>query len=475
MFDALTEKFNNVFRSITNRGRITEANIADALNDVRKALLEADVNYHVAKQFCKDVRTAAMGAEVIKSLHPGQVFVKIVNDELTKLMGPADPKIYFVSPGPTVILLAGLQGSGKTTTAGKLGRYIVSKGKKTLLVADDLQRPAAVDQLVTLGQQLGIDVYSEPGAKNAVKVANNALKHAKQTGYEVVILDTAGRLHVDQEMMAEVAEVAKVTSPHQIYLVCDAMTGQDAVNSAKEFNEKLELDGVILTKLDGDARGGAALSVKAVTGKPIKFIGVGEKLDKLEEFHPDRMASRILGMGDVVTLVERAQEQFNAEEAAKMQAKMAKGTFGFDDFLKQMQSVRKMGGMADMLKMLPGMGSKMAGLDIDDKEMVKIEAIIHSMTLEERKNPDIISPSRRRRIAAGCGRDQHDVSALIKTFERSRDMLKALSGGALGGLKTLMSAGGMDAIGSMMSQGKKIKQRSRRKQKVVRKGKITWR
>jgi len=476
MFDALTEKFNNVFRAITNRGRITEANIADAMNDVRKALLEADVNYHVAKQFCKDVRNAAIGAEVIKSLHPGQVFVKIVNDELTKLMGPADPKIYFVSPGPTVILLAGLQGSGKTTTAGKLAKYIVSKGnKKTLLVADDLQRPAAVDQLVTLGQQLGIEVYNEPGAKDAVKVAKNAVSHAKTSGYDVVILDTAGRLHIDQEMMDEVANVAKATSPHQIYLVCDAMTGQDAVNSAKEFNERLELDGVILTKLDGDARGGAALSVKAGTGKPIKFIGVGEKLEKLEEFHPDRMASRILGMGDVVTLVERAQEQFNAEEAAKMQQKMAKGTFGFDDFLKQMQTVRKMGGLADMLKMLPGMGSKLAGMDIDDGEMSKIEAIIHSMTLEERKNPDIINPSRRRRIAAGCGRDQHDVSALIKTFERSRDMLKALSGGALGGFKALMSGGGMDAIGNMMSHGRKIKQRSKRKQKIVRKGKITWR
>jgi len=475
MFDALTEKFNNVFRSLTNRGRITEANIADAMNDVRKALLEADVNYHVAKQFCKDVRQAAIGAEVIKSLHPGQVFIKIVNDELTKLMGPVDTQIYYVSPGPTVILLAGLQGSGKTTTAGKLAKYIASKGKKPLLVADDLQRPAAIDQLITLGQQLGIDVYSEQGSKDAVKVAKNALTYSKSKGYDVVILDTAGRLHIDQEMMNEVADVAKATNPHQIYLVCDAMTGQDAVNSAKEFNERLELDGIILTKLDGDARGGAALSIKAVTGKPIKFIGVGEKLDKLEEFHPDRMASRILGMGDIVTLVERAQEQFNAEEAAKMQAKMAKGTFGFDDFLKQMQTVRKMGGLADMLKMIPGMGSKLAGLDIDDSEMSKIEGIIHSMTLEERKNPDIINASRRRRIAAGCGRDQHDVSALIKTFERSRDMMKALSGGALGGLKTLMSAGGMEAIGSMMQQGRKIKQRSRRKVKIVRKGKITWR
>jgi len=475
MFDALTEKFNNVFRALTNRGRITEANISDAMNEVRKALLEADVNYHVVKQFCKDVRTAAIGAEVIKSLHPGQVMVKIVNDELTKLMGPEDSKIYFVSPGPTVVLLAGLQGSGKTTTAGKLGKYIVSKGKKTLLVADDLQRPAAVEQLVVLGQQLNIDVYSEPGSKDAVKVAKKAVSHAKDNGYDVVILDTAGRLHVDEEMMAEVANVAKATSPHQIFLVCDAMTGQDAVNSAKEFNERLELDGVILTKLDGDARGGAALSVKAVTGKPIKFIGVGEKLDKLEEFHPDRMASRILGMGDVVSLVEKAQEQFDAAEAAKMQQKMAKGTFGFDDFLKQMQTVRKMGGLADMLKMLPGMGSKMAGMDIDDQQMVKIESIIHSMTLEERKNPDIINPSRRRRIAAGSGTDQYDVSGLIKTFERSRGMLKALSGGAMGGFKTLLTGGGMDAIGSMMSQGRKIKQRSRRKQKIVRKGKIRYR
>jgi signal recognition particle subunit SRP54 len=475
MFDALTEKFNNVFRTLTNRGRITEANISDAMNDVRKALLEADVNYHVVKQFCKDVRQAAIGAEVIKSLHPGQVMVKIVNDELTKLMGPEDSKIYFVSPGPTVVLLAGLQGSGKTTTAGKLGKYIVSKGKKTLLVAADLQRPAAIEQLVTLGQQLSIDVYSEPGSKDPVKVAKKAVNHAKSNGYDVVILDTAGRLHVDEEMMTEVANVAKATSPHQIFLVCDAMTGQDAVNSAKEFNERLELDGVILTKLDGDARGGAALSVKAVTGKPIKFIGVGEKLDKLEEFHPDRMASRILGMGDVVSLVEKAQEQFDAAEAAKMQQKMAKGTFGFDDFLKQMQTVRKMGGLADMLKMLPGMGGKMAGMDIDDQQMVKIEAIIHSMTLEERKNPDIINPSRRRRIAAGSGTDQYDVSGLIKTFERSRGMLKALSGGAMGGFKTLLTGGGMDAIGSMMSQGRKIKQRSRRKQKIVRKGKIRYR
>jgi len=338
VFESLTEKLNSVFKSLSGRGRITESNISDAMRDVRKALLEADVNYNIVKQFCKDVRDAALGAEVIKSLHPGQVLIKIVNDELTKLMGPVDTRIYFVSPGPTIILLAGLQGCGKTTTAAKLGNYLVSKGKRPLMVADDLQRPAAIEQLKVLGEQTDIPVYSEDNSKDAVKVARHAVKHAKEQGNDVVIIDTAGRLHIDEEMMTEVANVAKAVSPHQIYLVCDAMTGQDAVNSAKEFNERLELDGVILTKLDGDARGGAALSVKAVTGKPIKFIGVGEKLDKLEEFHPDRMASRILGMGDVVTLVEKAQEQFDAEEAAKFQKKMAKGSFGFDDFLKQMQA-----------------------------------------------------------------------------------------------------------------------------------------
>ncbi|MHC4553414.1 MAG: signal recognition particle protein, partial [Planctomycetota bacterium] len=347
MFDALTDKFNSVFKSLSGRGRITESNVADAMREVRKALLEADVNYNVAKQFCKDVKEAALGAEVVKSLHPGQVMVKIVSDQLTQLMGPVDSTIYYVAPGPTVVMMAGLQGSGKTTTAGKLAKYIREKNaKKPLLVAVDLQRPAAIEQLCTLGEQLDIAVYKEDGVKDAVKVARNGVKHAKKNGHDVVILDTAGRLHVDTEMMDEIANVAKAVTPHQIYLVCDAMTGQDAVNSAKEFNERLELDGVILTKLDGDARGGAALSVKAVTGKPIKFIGVGEKLDNIEEFHPDRMASRILGMGDVVTLVEKAQEQFDEEQAQKMQTKMAKGTFGFDDFLKQMQSLKKMGGMS---------------------------------------------------------------------------------------------------------------------------------
>ena len=464
MFDALTEKLNGVFRSLSGRGRITESNVNDAMRDVRKALLEADVNYHVVKQFCKDVQQAAMGAEVIKSLHPGQVMVKLVHDELTKLMGPVDTRIYYVSPGPTVVMLAGLQGSGKTTTAGKLGKYIREKNsKRPLLVANDLQRPAAIEQLCTLGEQLGIEVYKEDGVKDAVKVATNGVKYAKQHGYDVVILDTAGRLHVDEEMMTEIAAVSKATSPHQIYLVCDAMTGQDAVNSAKEFNDRLELDGVILTKLDGDARGGAALSVKAVTGKPIKFLGMGEKLDNIEEFHPDRMAGRILGMGDIVSLVEKAQEQFDEDQAQKMQLKMAKGTFGFDDFLKQMQSVRKMGGISSMLKMLPGMGG-LGGMDVDDREMNQLEGIVHSMTADERRDPDLIDASRRRRIARGCGRDQQDVAGLIKQFRRSRDMMKMVAGGGAGGMNALkgMMSGKMDMFSAMDAAGT-TKQRSKRK------------
>ncbi|MCH7919810.1 MAG: signal recognition particle protein [Planctomycetes bacterium] len=469
MFDALTDKFNSLFRSLSGRGRITEANISDAMREVRKALLDADVSYQVAETFCKDVTKAAMGAEVINSLHPGQMMVKVVSDELTKLMGPVDSTIYYVSPGPTVILLAGLQGGGKTTTAGKLAKYIQAQGKRPLLVADDLQRPAAVQQLQVLGEQVGVDVYTEE-TKDPVRVAKGALKHAKKNGHDVVILDTAGRLHIDEEMMAEIERVAKAVTPHQIYLVCDAMMGQDAVNSAKAFNERLELDGIILTKLDGDARGGAALSVKAVTGKPIKFVGMGEKLDKLEAFHPDRMASRILGMGDVVTLVEKAQEHFEAEEAEKLQKKMAQGTFGFDDFLKQMSAVKKMGGVKDMLKMLPGMGAQVEDVDFDGKEMRQMEAMVYSMSLKERKDPDLIDASRRRRIAAGAGVQPNDVSGLVKTFKRSRDMMKSLSGGRFGGIRGLLSGGfNIDAMSQAMTSGKKIKQRSKRKKVARRK------
>jgi len=472
VFDSLTEKLNSVFRSLSGRGRITEANVSDAMHDVRKALLEADVNYNVVKQFCKDVKQAALGAEVIKSLHPGQVMVKIVQDELTKLMGPVDTRIYFVSPGPTVIMLAGLQGCGKTTTAAKLGKYLVSNGKHPLLVADDLQRPAAIEQLKILGEQTNIEVYSED-SRDSIKVAKNSIRFAKDNNFNVVVLDTAGRLHIDEDMMNEISNVAKAVTPQQIYLVCDSMTGQDAVNSAKEFNDRLELDGVILTKLDGDARGGAALSVKAVTGKPIKFIGIGEKLDKIEEFHPERMASRILGMGDVVTLVEKAQGQFEAEEALKMQKKMAKGSFDFNDFLKQMQALKKMGGMKDMLKLMPGVGSQLKDLDFDDNQLKQTEGIVHSMTKTEKRDPELIDSSRRRRIAAGAGVQPNDVSGLVKTFKRSRDMLKAVSGGKLGGLKALFSGGlNMDSLSAAMSSGRKIKQRSKRKRKIMRRGKI---
>jgi signal recognition particle subunit SRP54 len=369
-------------------------------------------------------------------------------------------------------MLAGLHGCGKTTTAAKLGKYLVEKGKKTLLVADDLQRPAAIEQLKILGQQTNIDVYTEI-TTDSVRVAKNAADHARKNGYDVVVLDTAGRLHINQEMMTEAANVAKAVNPHQIYLVCDAMTGQDAVNSAREFNDRLELDGVILTKLDGDARGGAALSVKAVTGKPIKFIGVGEKLDKLEEFHPDRMASRILGMGDVVTLVEKAQQHFEAEEAEKLQKKMAKGRFGFDDFLKQLQAVKKMGGLKDMLNMIPGAAGQLGNLDFDDGQLKQIEGIVHSMTPAERREPDVIDSSRRRRIAAGAGVQSNDVSSLVKTFKRSRDMMKSLSGGKPGRLKSLFSGGfSADALNTAMGGGRKIKQRSRRKRTIIRKGKI---
>lgn len=462
MFDALTNKFNDVFRSMSGRGRISESNIQDAMRQVRTALLEADVSFKVVKDFCESVVQKAVGAEVIKSLHPSQLMVKIVHDELTNLMGPVDSKIYYVSPGPTVIMLAGLQGSGKTTTAAKLAKLLVKRGKRPLLVADDLQRPAAIDQLKTLGQQLGIPVYSED-SKNGVAVAQHGVNQARKSGQDVVILDTAGRLHIDVEMMNELTRVCDTVTPHQIYLVCDSMTGQDAVNSAKEFNEKLELDGVILTKLDGDARGGAALSVKAVTGKPIKFIGVGEKLDNLEEFHPERMASRILGMGDVVSLVEKAQEQFSQEEAIKMQEKMAKGSFTFDDFLKQMQAMKKMGGMKDIMKLVPGLGSQMAGMQIEDKEISRIEAIVHSMTKQERRDPDLIDASRRRRIARGSGTDPTDVSGLVKTFNQTRQMMKAFSGlGMMGRMKALKQMGSMDLMSGKMP-GLKIKQRSKRK------------
>ena len=426
MFEALTERFGDVFRRIRGRGRITEENVAEALREVRTALLEADVHVSVVKQFTDEVMKKALGAEVIKTLHPDQVLIKIVHDELVQLMGPVDPRIPYVTPGPTVILMAGLQGSGKTTTCGKLAKLIMSRGKRPLMVAADLKRPAAIDQLEVIGGQVGVPVYAERGEQNPVKVCRNGVLHARKTDRDVVILDTAGRLAIDDELMNEIHQVEQATQPHQVFLVIDAMTGQDAVNTAKRFNERLELDGLILTKFDSDTRGGAALSAKMITGKPIKFICTGEKLEALEEFHADRMAGRILGMGDVVTLVEKAQQQFDAKEAEKLQKKMASG-MTLDDFMAQMNKMKSMGSMKDIMKLIPGMSTQVDGLEVDDRELDRFEAIIQSMTPKERRNPEIIEASRRRRIAKGSGTDPKDVSGLIKSFTQVRDMMKVMS------------------------------------------------
>lgn len=458
MFEALQDKFNGVFRRLSGRGRISESNVAEAMGEVRNALLEADVNYKVVKDFCDRCVEKSRGQEVIKSLHPGQLMVKIVHDELVELMGPVDPQIHFVAPGPTVLMLAGLQGSGKTTTAAKLAVYCQKRGKKPALVAADLQRPAAIDQLETLGGQINAPVHTDRDNKNAVKVAREGLKFARDRECDVVIIDTAGRLHVDEVLMDEVSKIASVTQPHQIYLVCDAMTGQDAVNSAKAFNERLELDGVILTKFDSDARGGAALSVKEVTGKPIKFIGVGEKMDALEEFHPDRMAGRILGMGDIVGLVEKAQETFDAEKQAKMAAKMEKGQLTLDDFRDQLKQMRSMGPLKQMLEMIPGLGSQLKGVDIPESEMDQTEAIICSMTREEREHPEVIDGSRRRRIAAGSGVEPADVSQLLKGFEQMRRVTKMMAGqGMMGRMKMMQQMGNMDILGGKLPKMKSSK------------------
>ena len=460
MFESLTDKFTDVFRKMSGRGRITEQNVRDAMLDVRTALLEADVHYKVVRKFCDDIVQKAMGQEVIKSLHPGQMMVKIVHDELVALMGPVDTRIYYVSPPPTIIMMAGLQGSGKTTTCGKLGKRILAAGRRPMLVACDLQRPAAVEQLSIVGEQAGVPVFRMEGEKNPVRVARQSITWAQQNDRDVVIVDTAGRLHIDEEMMKQAQDIAKAISPHQIYLVCDAMTGQDAVNSAHEFNERLELDGVILTKFDSDARGGAALSVKAVTGKPVKFIGVGEKLDDLEEFHADRMAGRILGMGDVVSLVEKAQQQFDVDEAAKMQEKMAKGRFTLDDFLAQMRQMKKMGPLKEILKMLGMGGSEMAGM-VQGDELKNMEAIILSMTPKERENPDVIEASRRRRIARGSGTEPQDVSGLVKQFTMASGMMKQMSN--MGMRDRMKFAQQMGQAGMMgMTPKFKVKQRSKR-------------
>ncbi len=450
MFDALTERLGNVFRGLRGRGKITEANVTEVMLEIRTALLEADVNLEVARKFCDEVEQKAIGAEVIKTLKPADVMVKIVHDELVRLMGPVDPRIPFVSPGPTVLLMAGLQGSGKTTTCGKMAKMLLAKAKRPLLVAADLKRPAAIDQLEVLGQQVGVPVYVERDHQNAVKVCRNGIAEARKLDRDVVILDTAGRLAIDEELMAELAKIASTCGPHQIYLVLDAMTGQDAVNTAKVFNERLEIDGLILTKFDSDTRGGAALSVKQVTGKPIKFVGVGEKLEAIEEFYPDRVAGRILGMGDILSLVEQAQRQYDKAEATKLESKMASGKFGLDDLLLQLRKIRQMGSLRDLIKKIPGLGSAMGDMEMDENELTHMEAAILSMTPKERANPKLIDTSRRRRIARGAGCDPAVIGQLVKQFEPMRNMMKAMSGQSfLGRLKMGTQFSNMIAGGVM--------------------------
>jgi len=426
MFETLSTSLDNVLRKLRLKGRLTEKNIREGLREIRMALLEADVNYTIVKGFIDSVSAKAVGEEVLRSVSPAQQIVKFVYDELVDLMGPEAKGITYADKPPTVIMLAGLQGSGKTTTCAKLAARIRKQNHRPLLVAADLQRPAAVEQLKILGEEIDVPVYSEPRS-TPPKIASHCVKYAAKTDRDVVILDTAGRLHIDDDLMNELEKVAKAAKPHEILLVCDAMTGQDAVNSASEFNARLELDGVILTKLDGDARGGAALSVKAVTGKPIKFVGVGEKVDRLEEFHPDRMASRILGMGDVVGLVEKARETIDEEEAEKMRRKLMDNAFTLADFLKQMQNLKKMGSMKDVLAHIPGLGAKLDGMDFDASQMNRTEAIIQSMTPTERDLPEVIDASRRARIARGSGATTAMVNDLLKQFRQMKTMMKRFS------------------------------------------------
>ena len=425
MFEDLTTKLEGIFKKLRGRGKLTESNIKDALKEVRRALLEADVNYKVVKDFIDQVQEKSIGQEVLRSITPGQQIIKVVHEELIGLLGKIRVEVNFSQKPPTIFMLVGLQGSGKTTACGKLARYYRKKGRFPLLVAADVYRPAAVDQLKILGKSLDLPVFSSN--KNPVKICEDSIDQAKKDGRDLVIIDTAGRLHIDEPLMQELLDIKKDISPQEIILVADAMTGQDAVNIAKTFEEKIGLDGVFLTKMDGDARGGAALSIRAVTGRPIKFVGTGEKLDALEMFYPDRMASRILGMGDVVSLVEKAEETISLEEAEKLERKLRKEAFTFEDFYNQLQQIKKMGPLDSILGMIPGMGGNvMKGLKIDDKAMVRVEAMINSMTKEERLKPHIIDGSRRKRIAKGSGTSVQDVNKLLKQFFMMQKMIKNL-------------------------------------------------
>lgn len=429
MFEGLQDRFDRAFKVLKGQGQITEVNVAETLKEVRRALLDADVNFKTAKDFSNRVKEKALGQQVLTAVKPGQLLVKITHQELTELMGGEHEEVNFKG-NPGIVLMSGLQGSGKTTFSGKLANWLkTKKGRRPLLVACDIYRPAAIDQLHVVGESIGVDVYSEPENKNAVEIAQNAINHAKNNGHNVVIVDTAGRLAIDEQMMQEIEAVKNAISPSETLFVVDAMTGQDAVNTAKTFNDRLNFDGVVLTKLDGDTRGGAALSIKAVVNKPIKFVGTGEKMDALDLFYPKRMADRILGMGDVVSLVERAQEQFDEEKARKLQSKIQKNTFDFEDFLDQIQQIKKMGNVKDLLGMIPGMGKAMKNIDIDDDAFKHVEAMIKSMTPAERSNPSIIDGNRRKRIASGSGRTVNDVNKLIKQFEETRKMMRMMSGG----------------------------------------------
>lgn len=426
MFGNLSDKIDKAFKLLKGHGKITEINVAETLKEVRRALLDADVNFKTAKEFTDRVKEKAIGQNVLTSLSPGQLLIKITHDELAELMGGTKAEIN-LSGSPAVILMSGLQGSGKTTFSGKLANFLKSKrGRNPLLVACDVYRPAAIDQLHVLGEQLGITVFSDRDEKNPVKIAEKAIQFARSNGYNTVIIDTAGRLAVDEEMMREIETLKKSIKPSETLFVVDAMTGQDAVNTAKTFNERIDFDGVVLTKLDGDTRGGAALSIKSVVNKPIKFVGTGEKMDALDVFHPDRMADRILGMGDVVTLVEKAQEQFNEEQARKLQKKIAKNQFDFNDFYEQLQQIKKMGNVKDLIGMIPGVGKAIKDVDVDEKQFTKIEAVIQSMTPKERTNPDILNASRRKRIAEGSGTSIQEVNKLIKQFEDTRKMMRMM-------------------------------------------------
>ena len=431
MFENLIDRLDRSFKLLKGQGRITEVNISETLKDIRRALIEADVSYKVAKSFCDDVKQVALGQDVIKSVKPGQMMVKIVHDELAKLMGSSATDIS-LKGNPAIVLVAGLQGSGKTTFSGKLANQLKNKrGKRVMLVAGDVYRPAAIDQLKVLAESIDVPVYTEEGVKNPVKIAENAVKEAKAKQYDVLIVDTAGRLAVDQEMMTEIGNLKKALNPSEILFVVDSMTGQDAVETAKAFNDVLDFDGVVLTKLDGDTRGGAALSIKAVVNKPIKFISSGEKLDTLDIFHPERIADRILGMGDVVTLVEKAQEQINEEEARKLKKKLIKSQFDFNDFYQQIQQIKKMGNIKDLASMIPGVGKAIKDVDMDNNSFKNVEAIIQSMTPFEKEHPEVINGSRRNRIANGSGTSIAEVNRLIKQFEQTKKVMKNVAGGGL--------------------------------------------